>query len=130
MAFYRYTGRRQVYEIDRRDATKFPMPSMQWMEVTEPDIQRFLEAMIENGSPRFEKKSEEPEVFTEVKQKRSRKKKPEEIQLEAVPVVEEVAVPEPIQEVKVEAEVIPEPVPEPEKAEVKVEEDDDPLGGI
>ncbi|NBK26481.1 MAG: hypothetical protein EOM68_31280 [Spirochaetia bacterium] len=120
MAFYRYTGRRQVYEIDRRDATKFPMPSMQWMEVTEPDIQRFLEAMIENGSPRFEKKSEEPEVVTEVKQKRSRKKKPEEIRLEDV---------EPVAEVEQETVVEPEPEPEPVKAEVKAE-DDDPLGGI
>lgn len=127
MAFYRYIGRRQVYEIDRRDATKFPMPSMQWMEVTEPDIQRFLEAMIENGSPRFEKKSDEPEVMVEVKAKRSRKKKPEEIQLESVPVVE--AVPEPIQEAKVKADVVPESIPEPAKVEAKVE-DDDPLGGI
>lgn len=123
MAFYRYTGRRQVYEIDRRDATKFPMPSMQWMEVTEPDIQRFLEAMIQNGSPRFEKKSDEPEVMVEVKAKRSRKKKPEEIRLEQAA---EPSEPEP----EVKTEVAPEPVPEPVKVEAKVEEDDDPLGGI
>jgi cell division protein FtsN len=123
MAFYRYIGRRQVYEIDRRDATKFPMPSMQWMEVTEPDIQRFLEAMIENGSPRFEKKSDEPEVMVEVKAKRSRKKKPEEIRLEQAA---EPSEPEP----EVKTEVAPEPVPEPVKVEAKVEEDDDPLGGI
>jgi len=125
MAFYRYIGRRQVYEIDRRDATKFPMPSMQWMEVTEPDIQRFLEAMIQNGSPRFEKKSDEPEGMVEVKAKRSRKKKPEEIRLEQA-VVEPIAE-EPVPAV---AEVIPEPTPEPVKVEAKVEEDDDPLGGI
>lgn len=123
MAFYRYIGRRQVYEIDRRDATKFPMPSMQWMEVTEPDIQRFLEAMIQNGSPRFEKKSDEPEVMVEVKAKRSRKKKPEEIRLEQAA---EPSEPEP----EVKTEVAPEPVPEPVKVEAKVEEDDDPLGGI
>lgn len=126
-AFYRYTGRRPVYEIERRDATVFPMPSGQWMEVSEPDVLRFLESMIVNGSPRFEKQSEQPEVVTEVKRRRSTKKKPEEIQLEAVPEVEAVAepvavpVPAPAPEVKVEAEVKPEPA--------KVE-DDDPLGGI
>lgn len=132
MAFYRYTGKRQVYEVSRRDATSFPLPSMQWMDVNEPDIIRFLESMIANGSPRFEKQSEQPEVVTEVKRRRSTKKKPEEIQLEAVPEVEAVA--EPVAVSVVEPVDVPASVEEKVEAEVKPEpakvEDDDPLGGI